>query len=484
MKCPVCGAEASDGDLHCTQCGARLDRAAPPEAQLLLKNLRAQLKGMRESLQTISFQVPPELQKPQQQQAPVDAVEAEGEEVDSLDYRVFLLEGKRAGESFDVGRIITFGRAHDCEVQLTDIAVSREHCRIVFHPERRVYILQDLGSHNGTILNGKPIRRAELKTGDTFEVGETLVMFYKVPMQPELVREVTRRGLAPPDEVTGAEAEVQEPERTETDEESRKETSDLPRREPDRGESDSLAEPTAEEAAQAASESDAIGRAVTLDQPLASDRGAGVVLDDDDDDDDMATVQIPAFRDLEALAAAATGAEQAAVARPTGAEDIGNAKTELASPIPDEPQAQAAAEAQAEAPAEPRASEAPSLDIIVESPDPVQTSGDFADLFSLSNTAQPVVQQAHAPSAGAAEVPLKDQETGPVGVQAAPQASVPVITPVPGRRVLPRDEGELDESIVEEALEGTKSNAMLWLVLALFAAGGIGLIVYLLASGS
>ena len=70
----------------------------------------------------------------------------------------------------------TIGRGIDCDIVLTDIAVSRRHMYV----ERRdnVYFLCDLSSGNGTFVNNKD-RRGEVVVvnGDTFKIGSTLFSF-------------------------------------------------------------------------------------------------------------------------------------------------------------------------------------------------------------------------------------------------------------------------------------------------------------------
>ena len=195
MKCPSCGSEVQPSHRHCIECGERLSGPSlSPHAELVLSGLREQLSGMRESLETISFPAASE-----QILAAARAAEGRhrtGEAVEQLDYRLVVVAGRRAGAVFDVGRIITFGRAAHCEVPLNDIAVSREHCRIVFHPERRVFLLQDLKSQNGVTLNGERTPGAELSSGDRIGVGEAVMVFVRGDVPAELRADLEARGIA------------------------------------------------------------------------------------------------------------------------------------------------------------------------------------------------------------------------------------------------------------------------------------------------
>jgi hypothetical protein len=67
------------------------------------------------------------------------------------------------------------GRARDADVQIEDPNVSRRHAEIV--QEGSAYWLVDLGSTNGTEVDGKRVQRARLDDGSRFTLGETTVTF-------------------------------------------------------------------------------------------------------------------------------------------------------------------------------------------------------------------------------------------------------------------------------------------------------------------
>ncbi len=66
----------------------------------------------------------------------------------------------------------TLGRASDCDIHLAaDDAVSRHHAEIAVRAG--ICLIRDLGSANGTLLNGRFVTRARLRRGDVLELGVT-----------------------------------------------------------------------------------------------------------------------------------------------------------------------------------------------------------------------------------------------------------------------------------------------------------------------
>jgi pSer/pThr/pTyr-binding forkhead associated (FHA) protein len=62
------------------------------------------------------------------------------------------------------------GRSRACDLVLVDDSVSRRHAMVVWDGER--IVLSDLGSTNGTFLNGRRIMRAEVQPGDRLRLGD------------------------------------------------------------------------------------------------------------------------------------------------------------------------------------------------------------------------------------------------------------------------------------------------------------------------
>lgn len=65
---------------------------------------------------------------------------------------------------------LLLGRAVDCEVVLDDLTVSRRHARLLFRDG--AWVLNDLGSTNGTTVNGTRVTRCQLRPGDQLAFGQ------------------------------------------------------------------------------------------------------------------------------------------------------------------------------------------------------------------------------------------------------------------------------------------------------------------------
>jgi Protein of unknown function (DUF3662)/FHA domain len=72
-------------------------------------------------------------------------------------------------------RRVVIGRSRDCDIQLSDVNVSRRHAEL--RQEGASYWIVDLGSTNGTEVNGKRVKRAKLRDGDTIMLGSTELTF-------------------------------------------------------------------------------------------------------------------------------------------------------------------------------------------------------------------------------------------------------------------------------------------------------------------
>jgi hypothetical protein len=80
--------------------------------------------------------------------------------------------GLEPGTEFEIGDSATMGRADGSDIPVDDPFASSVHARIF--PRGQFMYIEDMGSTNGTYLNGRRLRAAErLKVGDTVRIGET-----------------------------------------------------------------------------------------------------------------------------------------------------------------------------------------------------------------------------------------------------------------------------------------------------------------------
>ena len=91
------------------------------------------------------------------------------------DAGLVLLEGDRVADTFRLGPATTIGRLSECEIVLTDPGASRKHAQIVRRDDG--YAVSDMGSTNGTLVNGEPVRERLLVDGDRITIGSTVLEF-------------------------------------------------------------------------------------------------------------------------------------------------------------------------------------------------------------------------------------------------------------------------------------------------------------------
>ena len=86
------------------------------------------------------------------------------------------LFGPKRGVRWELGDATVIGRAGAADLQLVDGKVSREHCRLPV--EGGAVSIEDLGSQNGTFVNGEAIRAPRrLAPGDEIAVGDSLLLY-------------------------------------------------------------------------------------------------------------------------------------------------------------------------------------------------------------------------------------------------------------------------------------------------------------------
>ena len=75
--------------------------------------------------------------------------------------KLFCKFGDRKGDSFVFEDEARVGRGHDAEIRIPHPVISGLHARIVRDKKRGGYVLEDMGSSNGTWLDGTPVKGTE-----------------------------------------------------------------------------------------------------------------------------------------------------------------------------------------------------------------------------------------------------------------------------------------------------------------------------------
>ncbi len=148
MFCTRCGHPNRDDARFCSQCGAQLDA----DGTVGLTPVDAEEEGFEE------FPFP-------------------HDELEAGQALLLVKRGPNAGSTFLIERDATsVGRDTKSDVFLDDVTVSRAHARI----ERRdhVFFVKDLGSLNGTYVNGEAVEETKLARGDEVQIGKFKLVFF------------------------------------------------------------------------------------------------------------------------------------------------------------------------------------------------------------------------------------------------------------------------------------------------------------------
>src|SRR3989344_4925528 len=86
--------------------------------------------------------------------------------------QLLVLDGTSRNKKLTLSKPITkIGKKEDNDLVLTDKTVSRNHLEIEYIQDS--FLLRDLGSTNGTYLNGSKVKEAYLSPGDLIKAGNS-----------------------------------------------------------------------------------------------------------------------------------------------------------------------------------------------------------------------------------------------------------------------------------------------------------------------
>ena len=95
-------------------------------------------------------------------------------------FQLIMRSGPTPGASFILeGDQLTIGRDATNEITINDAEISRRHARLTFQGGK--YVLEDLGSTNGTFVNGQRLAGPRvLKAGEVVQFGEQIMLVFEV----------------------------------------------------------------------------------------------------------------------------------------------------------------------------------------------------------------------------------------------------------------------------------------------------------------
>jgi len=97
-----------------------------------------------------------------------------------MDYQLLVVRGRSASETIKLGEGVTIvGRHDDCHLRIKSSQVSRQHCHLF--EKKGLLLVKDLGSSNGTYVNGKRIKEQQvLEPGDELTIGDVQLRVERV----------------------------------------------------------------------------------------------------------------------------------------------------------------------------------------------------------------------------------------------------------------------------------------------------------------
>ncbi|MBI4616623.1 MAG: FHA domain-containing protein [Planctomycetes bacterium] len=104
---------------------------------------------------------------------------------DEAAYRLTLVQGGEPNDPREIplaAGAVVLGRRRECQAVLADVECSGRHCEI--RAEGGGHVLSDLGSTNGTLVNGKKIERVALAHGDEIALGGLRYIYHSPALPP------------------------------------------------------------------------------------------------------------------------------------------------------------------------------------------------------------------------------------------------------------------------------------------------------------
>jgi transcriptional regulator with GAF, ATPase, and Fis domain len=95
--------------------------------------------------------------------------------VDPASPLLLVIAGPARGRSVPIDKRLSIGRGDRSDLAIADVALSRQHCEL--EPTGEGVVLRDLGSLNGSWVNGQPVNTHILSDGDQIRIGDSALLF-------------------------------------------------------------------------------------------------------------------------------------------------------------------------------------------------------------------------------------------------------------------------------------------------------------------
>lgn len=103
---------------------------------------------------------------------------------EGVHHRLVCLTGKNKGLAYlIVSKRVVLGRSEKADIRVHDIKSSREHAEII--KVGKDYVLTDLGSQNGIVVNDLKIKQHVLTNGDKIIIGKTVYKFHELEVKED-----------------------------------------------------------------------------------------------------------------------------------------------------------------------------------------------------------------------------------------------------------------------------------------------------------
>jgi len=146
QSCEACGHSNAGGSRFCSSCGRPMSSVEEASTEAL--------EPLGDGPESVDFQTP------------------------STGAALVVASGHQAGTRYAItSELMTVGRHPDSDIFLDDITVSRRHVEL--STSNTGYMIRDVGSLNGTYLNGERLEDSEvsLTNGDELQIGKFKLLY-------------------------------------------------------------------------------------------------------------------------------------------------------------------------------------------------------------------------------------------------------------------------------------------------------------------